>query len=212
MNRGKRLSRACILRLELYLDLLEQLREEDKRNVTSTEIGSALGLDPVKVRQDLFGLGSADGRPKIGYEVTHLIKMLRHLFDVDRIKPVCIVGCGNLGKALAGSNIWNKAGYRLVAVFDNDPELVGSELAGFHIRSIGEMFGVIKTEAVETAVITVPVKAAQDTADLLLAAGIKAIWNFTQANIQTPDDVIVENQFLAWGLITLSHRVKWTQE
>jgi len=212
MNRKKRLSRACILRLELYLDFLENLQKEGRKSVTSTEIGGALGLDPVKVRQDLFGLGTAAGRPKVGYEVIHLIKMLRGLFDIDRIKPICIVGCGNLGKALAGSDVWEKAGYKLAAAFDNNPDVVGSELAGLNVRSVTEMFGVIKSEGIEAAVITVPVDAAQDTADLLTGAGIKAIWNFAQVNIQAAEEVVVENQFLAWGLIIVSHRAKWAQE
>lgn len=207
MSRTKRLSRASVLRLELYLELLEQCQREGRESITSTEIGEALGLASVKVRQDLFGLGSA-GRPKVGYEVSHLVRMIRELFDIDRIKPACIIGFGNLGRALAGSTIWTRAGYQLTAVFDNDPAVIGTECGDLHVRNISEIFGVIRTEGIETAILTVPANAAQDTADLLVAAGVHAIWNFAPVKLQTPESVVVEDQFLAWGLITLSHRSK----
>lgn len=207
MNRVKRLSRVSLLRLELYLELLEQLRSEGRQYVTSKEIGETLGLDAVKVRQDLFGLASA-GRPKIGYEVEHLIRVLRDLFDLDREKPACIVGFGNLGRALFGSDMWAKTGYRIAALFDNDPAVIGTEYSGLKVRSIAELFGVVRTEGIEMAVMTVPAHAAQETADLLVAAGIRAIWNFAPARIVTPESVVVENQSLVWGLVSLSQRTK----
>lgn len=207
MDKAKRLSRASVVRMELYLEVLEQLHKEGRKNITSTEIGQILGIPSVNVRQDLFGWGSV-GRPKIGYEVTHLIRLIRKLFDLDKEKPACIVGFGNLGRALAGSNIWTRAGYRLAAVFDNNPEVVGSESGDLRVRNITEIFGFVKSEGIEMAVMAVPASAAQETADMLVAAGVKAIWNFAPAKLQIPSNIIVENQSLAWGLITLSHRTK----
>lgn len=206
-EKEKRVSRACLVRLELYLEVLEQFQRDGRDSVTSAEIGEAVGLAPVKVRQDLFGLGSA-GRPKVGYEVAHLIRLLHDIFDIGRIKPACIVGVGNLGRALAGSNIWSRAGYNLVAIFDNDPAVVGTTIGGIRVRSITELFGVTKTERVEMAVITVPASVAQATADLLVSAEIRAIWNFAPVKLHTPSSVVVENQSLAWGLITLSQLTK----
>jgi redox-sensing transcriptional repressor len=116
---------------------------------------------------------------------------------------------GNLGRALAGSNIWERAGYDLVAIFDNDSSVIGSTVGGIRVRSITELFGVTKTGKVEMAVITVPASVAQPTADLLVSAGIKAIWNFAPVKLHTPPSVVVENQSLAWGLITLSQLTKW---
>ncbi|MHB0913493.1 MAG: redox-sensing transcriptional repressor Rex [Armatimonadota bacterium] len=203
----KKMSRASVLRLELYLEALDHLQKEGREFVTSTEIGEVVGIAPVKVRQDLFGLGSA-GRPKVGYETAHLVKMIRDIFDLDNEKTACIVGFGNLGRALAGSNIWQKAGYRLVAIFDNDPEVVGTEIDGIRVRNIGEIFGVVRSKNISMAVTAVPAEAAQSTADLVVSAGIRAIWNFAPIRLHVPKDVVVENQSLAWGLITLSHRAK----
>jgi redox-sensing transcriptional repressor len=204
---GKQLSRASVVRLELYLEVLEQLQREGRTYVTSSEIGEVLEIDPVKVRQDLFRMGS-DGRPKVGYDVSHLVRLIRHEFDLDRVKPACIIGFGNLGRALAGSNIWAKAGYRLAAIFDKDPEVIGTEFGDLRVRNITELFGVVKTEGIETGVITVPTAAAQETAEMLASAGIRAIWNFAPVKLITPNTVVVEYQFLAWGLITLSYRIK----
>ena len=207
MPTEKKLSRASVLRLELYLDILDQFQRENREFITSAEIGAASGVTPEKIRQDFFGLGTA-GKPKVGYEVAHLIKVTRDVFDLDCEKSACIVGYGNLGRALAGSGIWGKSGYRLVAIFDNDPAVLGNDHGGLRIRNIAELFGVVRNEGIEMAVLTVPAAAAQETTDLLVAAGIRAIWNFAPSNLQTPDGVVVENQSLAWGLITLSQRTK----
>lgn len=210
MTKLKRLSRASVVRLELYLEVVEQFQRDGRENVTSTEIGDATGITSVKVRQDLFGLGS-DGRPKVGYDVAHLIKMLRDVFDLDRVKPACIIGCGNLGRALAGSNIWGRAGYKLTAVFDNNPVVIGTEVGGVRVRNITELFGVVRSEEIEMAVLTVPASAAQDTSELLVSAGICTLWNFTPLKLQAPEGIVVENQSLAWGLVTLSFRAKSAQ-
>lgn len=207
MNTEKRLSRASVLRLELYLEALEQLQRDGHEFVTSNELGEAAGVASVKVRQDLFGLGS-EGRPNVGYDVSRLIRLVRNVFDLDQVKAAAIIGVGNLGRALAGSNIWSKGGCRLAAIFDSDPEVVGTEINGLRVRNITEIFGVVKSEKIEIGVITVPAAAAQEVASTVIAAGVRAIWNFAPTKIAAPDNIVVENQSLSWGLITLSHRMK----
>ena len=207
-NSLKKLSRASVLRMELYLEVLEQFQKEGRTHVTSAEIGEALGIAPVKVRQDLFGLGT-DGKPRVGYCVSDLTGLIREAFGLDHSKSACIVGFGNLGRALAGSNIWQKAGFRLAAVFDRDPHVVGLDTPnGMRVRSINEIFGVVKAEGIDTGIITVPASDAQETANLLVSAGIRSIWNFAPVKILTPENIVVENQSLAWGLITLSYRMR----
>ncbi|MEN6521367.1 MAG: redox-sensing transcriptional repressor Rex [Armatimonadota bacterium] len=208
MSNLKKLSRASVVRLELYLEVLEQLQKDGRTHVTSAEIGEYAGLAPVKIRQDLFGLGT-DGKPRVGYDVSDLARLIRNAFDMDRTKSACLVGFGNLGRALAGSIIWSKAGFRLAAVFDRDPDVIGLEaLDNVRVKSINEIFGVIKSEEIETGIITVPASAAQDTANHLVNAGVRSIWNFAPVKISAPENIVVENQSLAWGLITLSYRMK----
>lgn len=207
MRQDKHLSRASVLRMELYLDLLEQLQAEGRSHVTSSEIGKATGVSPEKVRQDLFGLGS-EGKPKVGYEVAQLAALVRSAFDLDCCKNACIAGIGNLGRALAASTIWSRAGFRLAALFDRDPTVVGTQAGGIRVRSVTEIFGVVKAESITVGVLAVPASAAQETADLMVNAGIRAIWNFAPVKLRVPESVAVENQSLAWGLITLSHAMK----
>lgn len=207
MRDNKRLSRASVLRMELYLEVLEQLQAEGKQQITSSEIGGAIGVSPEKVRQDLFCLGS-EGRPKVGYDVDQLSQLIRSVFDLDTLKKACLVGLGNLGRALAGSTIWNKAGFNLAAIFDRDPSVIGTEAGSLRVRSIAEIFGVVKAEGIVAGVIAVPANAAQETADLMVNSGIRAIWNFAPVKLHVPEGIAVESQSLAWGLITLSHAMK----
>jgi redox-sensing transcriptional repressor len=207
MGDAKRLSRASVLRMELYLDVLEQLQAEGRSHVTSSEIGEPIGVSPEKVRQDLFHLGT-EGKPKVGYEVEQLAGLIRSVFDLDNLKKACLVGLGNLGRALAASSIWAKAGFALAGIFDRDPSVVGTEAGGIRVRSVAEIFGVVKAEGIVAGVIAVPAAAAQDTADLMVSTGIRAIWNFAPVKLHVREDVVVENQSLAWGLIALSHSMK----
>jgi redox-sensing transcriptional repressor len=207
MNTVKKLSRASVLRLELYLEVLEQFQKEGRAFATSADLGLAVGMTDVKVRQDLLHLG-ADGRPKVGYDVPHLTALVRNVFGLDAEKKACLIGFGNLGRALAGSNIWTKAGFKLAAIFDRDPDVIGTEVGDLRVRNTTELFGVVKSEGIEAGIITVPAEAAQEVAYLLGNAGVKAIWNFAPIRVLTPETVVVENQSLAWGLITLSYRLK----
>ena len=193
--------------MELYLEVLEQIQAEGRKSITSSEIGESIGVSPEKVRQDLFRLGT-EGKPKVGYEVEPLARLIRSVFDLDTPKKACLVGLGNLGRALAGSSIWSKAGFSLAAIFDRDPSVVGTEAGGIRVRSIAEIFGVVKAEGIVAGVIAVPASAAQETANLMVSAGIRAVWNFAPIKLQVPDGIAVENQSLAWGLITLSHAMK----
>jgi redox-sensing transcriptional repressor len=207
MSESRRPSRASVLRMELYLDVLELRQAEGRRHITSSEIGETIGVSPEKVRQDLFHLGT-EGRPKVGYEVDQLAGLIRSVFGLDTVKKACLVGFGNIGRALAGSSIWAKAGFDLVTVFDRDPSVIGTEVGGCRVRSIAEIFGAVKAECIVAGVIAVPASAAQETADLMVSAGIRAIWNFAPVKLHVPEGVVVENQSLAWGLITLSHAIR----
>lgn len=207
MSETKRLSRASVLRMELYLDVLQQCQMENRPHITSSEIGEAVGVSPENVRQDLFRLGTT-GKPMVGYEVDKLAGRIRSIFGLDAVKKACLVGYGNLGRALAGSSIWSKAGFELAAIFDSDPLVIGTEAGELKVRNIAEVFGVVKAEGVVAGVIATPASSAQDIAGILVSAGIRAIWNFAPVKLHVSQGVVVENQSLAWGLITLSHAMK----
>ena len=202
--------KAVVFRLESYLSYLGQLRNAGKITATSEELAKLFGISSSRVRQDLLALG-AIGKPRSGYNISELEHMITKSLDVHNIKRIALIGFGNLGRALAGSEVWTEGGFDLRAIFDNNQSVIGTEIHGMKVRSITELFGVIKSEGIDTACITVPAVAAQGVADLLITAGVRGIWNFAPIEIKVPEGVKVENQHLAQGLMTLSYRLKGTE-
>lgn len=202
--------KAIIVRLESYLTYLAQLKGKGLKTTTSEELAKLFGISSSRVRQDLVALGVV-GRPRSGYNIEDLRLTIIDALDVDNIKRIALVGLGNLGRALAGSEIWEQGGFDLKAIFDKDQELIGTDVNGVKVRNVTELLGVIKSERIEAACITVPASSAQQVADMLIMAGVKAIWNFAPIEIDVPAGIIVENQRLAQGLMTLSYRMKTNQ-
>lgn len=201
------MSRAMMLRLETYLVYLEQLKADGVTTATSYNLAKILEISDSRVRQDLLSLG-VTGKPRTGYVISELEAAVIHALDVKNIKRIALVGFGNLGRALAGSAVWERSGFDLRAIFDNDPSTIGTEYVGLKVKSISELFGVIRTQKIECACLAVPASAAQSVADLLVTADIKGIWNFSPAQLKVPMHVVVENQRLAQGLMALSYRMK----
>ncbi len=199
--------KAIILRLESYLTYLGQLAGQGKTSATSEELARLFGISSSRVRQDMVALGNV-GKPRSGYSIEGLRQVIRHELDVQNPKPLALVGLGNMGRALAGSHIWEHGGFELRAIFDSDPKIVGEEFAGLRVRSMTELFGVVRSEGITAGCIAVPAASAQQVADLMATAGIKGIWNFAPVEIAAPSGVLVENQRLQEGLMTLSYRMK----
>ncbi len=199
--------KAYIIRLENYLTYLGQIKAEGKFTATSDDLAKLFGISSSRVRQDIVALGAV-GKPKSGYIIADLEDRIRTALDVDNIKYIALIGYGNLGRALARSDLWRQGGFELKSIFDNDPSIIGTEELGIRIRSMTEIFGVIKSEGINAACIAVPSQSAQQVADILVNAGIKGIWNFAPIELKVPDGVIVENQRLEQGLMTLSFRMK----
>jgi redox-sensing transcriptional repressor len=199
--------KAIILRFESYLTYLGQLRREGKATATSEDLARLFGISSSRVRQDLMGL-KITGRPRSGYSIEDLERTIIDALDIRHLKSIALVGFGNLGRALAASEVWEQGGFALRAIFDNKPELIGVEVNGLKVRSMTELFGVMKSEKIEAACLAVPASAAQQVADILVAGGVRAIWNFSPVEISVRPGVIVENQRLEQGLMTLSYRMR----
>jgi redox-sensing transcriptional repressor len=195
--------RATILRLQSYLEYLTAIKASGRTTVTSEEFATVVGLSSSRVRQDLIQLHVV-GKPRSGYDIVELEILLYAELDLLTMKGMALIGCGNLGKALASSGIWEHAGFALKAIFDNDPAVVGCEINGLTVKHIRELHGVFKTEKIMAACLAVPAPAAQAIANILVAAGVHGIWNFTPVDLRVARDVVVENQYLERGLTTLS--------
>lgn len=195
--------RAVILRLQTYLEYVTAIKSSGRTTVTSAELAIGVGLSSSRVRQDLIPMHVA-GKPRAGYDLAELEILLYSELDVLTMKGMALVGCGNLGKALAQSGIWERAGFALKAVFDNDPSVVGSEINNLTVRHIHDLSDVVKSETIVAACLAVPAAAAQAVASALVSAGVRGIWNFTPVNLRVPPDLVIENQHLERNLTVLS--------
>jgi redox-sensing transcriptional repressor len=201
------MQRAALFRLESYLTWIQELKLTGRTTVTSEELATVVGISDSRVRQDLIQLHIA-GKPRSGYNVSELEILIYSALDLLSEKGMALVGFGNLGRALVHSALWEHAGFLLKAIFDNDQSITGTPIDGLTVHHIRELPGVVKSESIVCACLTVPADAAQSVTDLLVSAGIRGIWNFTPTKLQTPQSIIVENQRLEQGLMTLSYLLK----
>lgn len=194
-------------RLPLYLHFLKQLQEKNILFVSSTLLANQLQFESIQVRKDLAVTGIL-GRPKVGYPVPELINRIQSFINWDKTMNAVIIGAGALGSALLGYNGFEDSGLKIIAAFDSDKEKVGTIIRERHVYSLNELSKFAKENDVVVGIITVPAKYAQTTANLLVKANIKSIWNFTPAVLETPNNIIVKNQDPIRGLAELTYRVK----
>jgi redox-sensing transcriptional repressor len=206
MNKDEFIPEPTLRRLSSYLLYLLQLREKKILTVSSTLIATELFIESGKVRKD-FQYAKIKGRPKRGYDVNHLIVEIDRILKWDGPKPALIVGVGSLGTALLGYSTFQRYGIRFVAAFDNDPAKIGQEVQDLVITNLDSIKKVIKSKAIEIAVLTVPEDAAQEITDILVKCKIKAIWNFAPVRIKVPTKVIVEQARFAQSLAVLTYKI-----
>lgn len=204
------MQRARIFRLESYLDHLAELKLAGRTTVTSEELAGRVGISSSRVRQDFIYL-QVEGKPRSGYEIGELEMLLYSELDLLHEKGMVLIGCGNLGRALIFSGIWEHSGFSLKAVFDNQASVIGSVVNGLTVRHVRELHSVVRSEEIVAGCLTVPAIAAQGVVQMLIGAGIRGIWNFAPTEIKAPAGVVVENQRLEQGLMTLSFAMKETR-
>ena len=165
-------------RLPWYLAYIDILRARGINNVSSTQIAKALNVDASRIAKDLSFL-NIRGKTRIGYDVATLADALIDFLGFKRSHSALVVGVGSLGAALLHDRGLANYGLDIVAGFDTDPKLIGSSLCGVPIHDIADLAEVRESTGAEIGILTVPADKAQDAADSMVAAGIKAIWNFT---------------------------------
>ena len=181
-----------IARLPIYLRTLNLLLEDGREITSSQELGSILGISPAQIRKDLSHFGEF-GKQGTGYNIQYLISQLRKILHVDREWDMILIGAGALGHAMAHYPGFREQGFNIVAVFDNDPSKIGQEWSDLVVRDAEEMEQFVAEKGIRIAILAVPARAAQDVADRLVNAGIKAILNYAPTIIQVPEGVIVEH-------------------
>lgn len=194
---------ATVGRLPLYHRVLVDLADAGTETVSSDALAATAGVSPAKLRKDLSFLGSY-GTRGVGYEVSVLIDQIGAELGISSEWPVVIVGVGHLGHALANYRGFASRGFRLVALFDDDPALVGVEVAGLVVRPFADLDAVATSEGALIGVIATPAPAAQEVADALVGAGVHSILNFAPVVLSVPSDVDVRRVDLASELQILA--------
>ena len=199
----------AVRRLSLYLRQLEALKRGGRSTVSSKQLGESLGLTDAQVRKDLAYFGQF-GHPGIGYRVDDLIGQVRRILGTDKTWDVILVGAGNLGRALSAYRGFEAKGFRLIAVFDNDPTKVGRRLGPFTIQSLDEVPDAIAKQNVKLAILAVPAEHAQAVADQLIDAGVRGLLNFAPVSLTVPPQVALNSVDLAVQLEQLAFQVSFS--
>ena len=182
-------------RLTRYHHYLKNFTTADTQYISCTKIAVELNLVPIQVRKDIEMTGMS-GRPKVGYEITQLMKAIEVVLGWDNIEEAFLVGAGSLGRAMLGYQGFAEYGPKIIAAFDHDQSKVGTKINKVSVLDIRKLPSMTKRMQVKIGIITVPAEAAQTVAEIMVDAGIKAIWNFSPAQLSLPGDIIVQNENL----------------
>jgi redox-sensing transcriptional repressor len=178
-------------RLPLYLRALSGMAQEGKVITSSKELGSRLGISSAQIRKDLSQFGEF-GKQGTGYNITFLIEQLQRILHVDRVWDVALIGSGDLGRAIAHYGGFIDRGFRIVAVYDNDPGKIGETIGRFVVRDTANMVDEIRERKIRVAMLAVPAAEAQGVADQLVQAGVQAILCYAPTSLKVPQDVRIQ--------------------
>jgi redox-sensing transcriptional repressor len=191
-----------VRRLPLYLYSVRQAQHNGSKYISGTSIAQELHLEPIQVRKDLAITGII-GKPKRGYPVNDLIKAIERFLGWDSVQDVVLVGAGNLGSALMGHQEFRLHGLHIVAAFDKNPQKTGTTIHGVRVLPLNSLETEIRKMGIKIAILTIHSDVAQETADRLVNAGIRGIWNFSSFMIQVPEYVAVQAENLSSGYAML---------
>jgi redox-sensing transcriptional repressor len=203
---GERLSLGVAARLSRYLQVLTQAKKMGKETISSQELADYTHVNSTQIRRDLSGFGKF-GKRGVGYNVDSLVSQIRKILRTAGQHNIALFGAGHLGQAIASSDIFADHGFRVVAIFDTDQGKVGQPIgpagkaAPLSVRPYEDLERVVEDEDIVVGVLAVPTEAAQKVADDLVEAGVKIIFNYSEALLQVPPDVTVHTSSPAVDLL-----------
>ena len=205
-KRTSMISKATIDRLPLYFRTLRLVQDEGIDVISSDELGRRLGITPEQIRKDLASFGQF-GKKGVGYYVNELKHNVGGILGLDHHWNIAVIGIGHLGAALANYQNFVSLGFNLVALFDQDPKVIGTVQNHVKVEDVRQLARVVRERHVDIGIIAVPAAFAQDVADQLVAAGVRGIWNFAPITMQVPDAMQIVNEDLSIGLSRLSYYI-----
>ena len=200
------ISKAVVKRLPRYYRYLGDLLEAHVERISSNELSEMMNVTASQIRQDLNNFGGF-GQQGYGYNVKYLYNEIGKILGLDQVYNMIIVGAGNLGQALANYVKFEKRGFWIKGIFDNNPILTGVTVRGIPIRMTDELPQFIRDNQIQIAALTLPKNGAQEISPILVENGVKAIWNFAHTDLHLPGDVVVENVHLSESLMQLSYNL-----
>ena len=193
-------------RLPWYLSNAKLMKEKGEIYVSSTQISRQINIDSSQIAKDLSYV-AISGRTRVGYEIDQLIKVLEDFLGFTNMHKAYLFGVGSLGGALLADAGLAHFGLEIIGAFDVNPRLVGTNIGGIPIYHTDDFEEEMKKGQVNIGVLTVPINYAQEVTDKMVAAGIKAIWNFTPFRIRVPEGIVVQNTSLYAHLAVMFNRL-----
>ncbi len=188
---NKQIPDIVVGRLPLYLRTLQKMARETIQVTSSLELGERLGISAAQIRKDLSQFGEF-GKQGTGYNIPFLIERIREILHIDRVWDVAVVGAGDVGRALARYQGFADRGFRVVMIFDNNPDVIGTLVADFTVQNTAGLVEAIQNAGIKVAMVSVPADQAQSVTDQLISAGVKAILNYAPISLSVPEGVWVQ--------------------
>lgn len=205
-NNEREVPLVVVKRLPRYYRYLGEYLKQGITRISSKNLSEKMGVTASQIRQDLNFFGGF-GQQGYGYNIERLHSEIGEILGLSRGYTTIIIGAGHLGHALANHTNFKKRGFKLVGIFDNSKDVIGSEINDIPVMDIENIADFLKTTHVDIAILAIPKKGAADVVNRLVSLGIKGFWNFSYTDIAVPDDVAIENVHLSDGLMTLSYRL-----
>ncbi len=203
----KRVPSVVIKRLPRYYRYLGELLNQNINRISSNALSEKMNVTASQIRQD-FNYFGGFGQQGYGYNVEYLYNEIGDILGLNDGDTTIIVGAGNLGRALASHDTFEKRGFKLIGIFDNDPRVIGTVINGIEVMPVDGLDDFIKNNRVDIGILTVPREAAHETAERLAENGVKGILNFSYTELKTGNKTAVENVHLSDSMMTLSYRIK----
>jgi redox-sensing transcriptional repressor len=185
-----RLTVGVAARLSRYLQVLTQAKKMGKQRISSQEIAEYTNINATQIRRDLSAFGKF-GKRGVGYNIDSLLGEIRKILRTQGQHNIALIGAGRLGQAIASSPIFAEHGINIAAVFDKDPDKIGDSIGNVAVSEYGGLADAVRDKNIIVGILAVPASAAQSAANDLVAAGVKIIFNYSEALLETPADVTV---------------------
>ena len=211
MKDNSKISNAVIKRLPRYRRYLAELQKKNIDRISSNELSNLIGYTASQIRQDLNNFGGF-GQQGYGYNIQSLYNEISNILGLDKEYKMIIIGTGNLGQAIANYTHYYKAGFKVCAMFDVNPRLIGLRINDIEVLDYEALEEYLSSNSIDIGIICTNKDSAQEVVDKLTEGGIKGIWNFAPTDLSIREDIAIENVHLSDSLHSLAYYIKRNQQ